>query len=64
METSTINLPPRLELKIDISDEQFWQLCRENDDLRFEKTATGELIIMAATGSNTGKRNADLTYQL
>ncbi|NEP41969.1 MAG: Uma2 family endonuclease [Okeania sp. SIO2H7] len=64
METSTINLPPKLELKIDISDEQFWQLCRDNDDLRFEKTATGELIIMPPTGSNTGKRNADLTYQL
>lgn len=64
METSTINLPPRLELKIDISDEQFWQLCRDNDDLRFEKTATGELIIMPPTGSSTGKRNADLTYQL
>jgi Uma2 family endonuclease len=64
METSTINLPPRLELKIEISDEQFWQLCRDNDDLRFEKTATGELIIMPPTGSNTGKRNADLTYQL
>ena len=45
METSTIYLPPKLELKIDISDEQFWQLCRDNDDLRFEKTASGELIL-------------------
>ena len=64
METPTIYLPPRLELKIDLTEEQFWQLCQENDDLRFERSATGELIIMSPTDGNTGKRNADLTYQL
>ena len=64
MEKPTIYLPPTLELKIDLSDEQFWQLCHNNDDLRFEKTATGELIIMSPTGGSTSKRNADLNYQL
>ncbi|OZH54471.1 hypothetical protein AFK68_10730, partial [Hydrocoleum sp. CS-953] len=64
METSTIYLPPRLELKINLTQEQFWQLCQENNDLRFERTATGELIIMPPTGGNTSERNADLTYQL
>ena len=52
------------ELKIDLTDEQFWQLCRDNDDLQFERTATGELIIMSPTGSETSKRNADLVFQL
>lgn len=64
METPTIYLPARLELKINLTQEQFWQLCQENDDLRFERTATGELIIMSPTGGNTGERNADLVYQL
>ena len=64
METPTIYLPPRLELKIDLTDEQFWQLCQENDDLRFERSATGELIIMSPTGGNTGKRNVKITTQL
>jgi Uma2 family endonuclease len=64
MEAPTIYLPPRLELKIDLTDEQFWQLCRDNDDLRFEATATGELIVMSPTGSITSDRNADLIYQL
>lgn len=64
METPTIYLPPRLELKIDLTDEQFWQLCKNNDDLRFEKTATGELIIMSPTGSITSDRNSDLNFQL
>ena len=64
METPTIYLPPVLELKLDLTEEQFWQLCRDNDDLRFEQTANGELIIMSPTGSRTGKINADLIYQL
>ncbi|NES69437.1 MAG: Uma2 family endonuclease [Okeania sp. SIO2D1] len=64
MEIPTIYLPPRLELKIDLTDEQFWQLCQENDDFRFERSATGELIIMSPTGGNTGKRNVKITTQL
>ncbi|NEP90651.1 MAG: Uma2 family endonuclease [Okeania sp. SIO2C2] len=64
MENQNIYLPPRLELKIDLTDEQFWQLCQENDDLRFERSATGELIIMSPTGSITGERNSELNFQL
>ncbi len=64
METAGICLPPRLELKLNLTDEQFWQLCQENDDLRFEATATGKLIIMPPTGSLTSERNADLNFQL
>lgn len=64
METPTTYLPPRLELKIDLTDEQFWQLCCNNDDLRFEKTAIGELIIMPLNGGITSIRNSELNYQL
>jgi Uma2 family endonuclease len=61
---SAIALPPTLELMLDLTDEQFWQLCENNRDLRFERTATGELIIMPPTGSETGRRNVKLTTQL
>ncbi|MDY6941338.1 MAG: Uma2 family endonuclease [Cyanobacteriota bacterium] len=64
MSAITLNLPPVLELTLDLTDEQFWQLCRENSDLQFERSAQGELIIMPPTGSITGERNADLIYQL
>lgn len=47
-----------------LSDEQFEQLCRDNEDLRLELTGDGELLIMAPTGGTTGSRNADLTTQL
>ncbi len=49
---------------INLSDEQFFQLCQKNRDLRFERNAKGDLIIMPPTGAETGKRNADITYQL
>lgn len=63
-DTATIYLPPTLELEIDLTDEQFFELCQKNRDLRFERTAIGELIIMPPTGGITSDRNADLTYQL
>src|SRR6476469_6831385 len=47
-----------------LTDEQFFQLCQNNRDYQFERTASGELIIMPPTGSETSKRNMDLSYQL
>ncbi len=47
-----------------LSDEQYFQLCQENRDLRFERTATGELIIMPPTGGETGNRNGRIGQQL
>jgi Uma2 family endonuclease len=62
--TPILYLPPILKLKLDLTDEQFWQLCQENDDLRFERTVHGEIIIMSPTGGITSDRNSDLNFQL
>lgn len=43
-----------------LSEEPFFQLCQDNRELRFERTATGELIILSPTGGETGNRNFDL----
>ncbi len=60
-----IHLPTTsIELSIDLTDKQFFQLCQNNHDYQFERTASGQLIIMAPTGSETSIRNADLTSQL
>ncbi|MBD1904742.1 Uma2 family endonuclease [Funiculus sociatus GB2-A5] len=64
MQTAAIALPSTLELKIDLTDEQFWKLCQNNRDYRFERTAAGELIIMPPTGSETGNRNIKIAAQL
>ncbi len=46
------------------SDEQFFELCQSNPDLKLEQTATGELVIMSPTGGETGKQNSGITAQL
>ena len=49
---------------ISLSDEQYFQLCQANRDLKFERTAKGELIIMPPTGGETGNRNGRISQQL
>ena len=58
----TVNIPPEVNLNLDRS--HFIKLAQANRDLRLERTATGELIIMSPTGSDTGSKNADLIGQL
>jgi Uma2 family endonuclease len=49
---------------IKLTDEQFYQLCQDNETLRFERTARGELIIMPPAGGETSNRNGRLNQQL
>jgi Uma2 family endonuclease len=60
MTAITLNLYPTLEL----TDEQFALICRTNRDLKLERTATGELVIMPPTGGETGKKNSSINAQL
>ncbi|MCP2730578.1 Uma2 family endonuclease [Limnofasciculus baicalensis] len=47
-----------------VTQEQFQQIAATNRDLRLERKATGELIVMPPTGSYTSKRNQDISGQL
>ncbi|MBD2345888.1 Uma2 family endonuclease [Anabaena subtropica] len=60
--TLAVNIPPTLTLTL--SHEQFVELALANRDLQLERTATGELIVMPPTGSDTGYRNLDIAGQL
>jgi Uma2 family endonuclease len=53
-----------LDSVIEMNDEQFFQLCQKNPDLRFERSAKGDITIMAPAGSDTGMRNSDLNADL
>ncbi|MDB9317180.1 Uma2 family endonuclease [Nodularia spumigena] len=57
-----VNIPNTLTLQV--SHEQFVDLALANRDLQLERTATGELIIMPPTGSDTGNKNLDIEGQL
>lgn len=60
METLTLNIPPAVNL----TDEQFYQLCIANEPWQLELTQTGELIIMPPTGGENGIINANLSTDL
>ncbi len=56
-----------LEIKLDscqLTDEQFYQLCQDNRDLRFERNGNGDMIIMSPTGGETGERNSEINFQI
>ncbi|MDF5732874.1 MAG: Uma2 family endonuclease [Rhizonema sp. PD38] len=56
----TITIPTTFK----VSHEQFKELAIVNRDLRLERSATGELIVMPPTGSETSNRNVDIEGQL
>lgn len=49
---------------INLTDEQFETLCQANREVRFERSAAGELIVMPPTGGETGRRNLSLAGQM
>ncbi|MCC5639022.1 Uma2 family endonuclease [Nostoc sp. CHAB 5844] len=60
MTALTLNLNSVIKL----TKEQFYQLCAENPDLKLERNAQGELIIMPPTGGETGRSNVNLILQV
>ncbi|MFN9533325.1 MAG: Uma2 family endonuclease [Pseudanabaena sp.] len=60
MTAYTINLDPIVKL----TREQFYELCAANPELKLERNANGELVIMSPTGGETGTWNSDMTIDL
>jgi Uma2 family endonuclease len=54
----------QLQPVVNLSDEQLFDFCQVNRDLRIERNSQGELIIMPPAASDAGDRNAELTMQL
>ncbi len=50
--------------RIQLNDDEFYQLCQNNHELQFERTKTGDLIIMPPVGGDSGNREADLIIDL
>lgn len=56
MSAFTIDLSPITHF----NSEQFERLCAANPHLKFERSPSGELVIMPPTGGETGQHNAEL----
>ena len=52
----TINLNSIIKL----TDDQFYELCRENPDVKFERNTKGEIIVLLPTGGETGSYNSEI----
>jgi Uma2 family endonuclease len=46
--------------KLRMNDEEFFEFCQLNPELRIERTSGGDILVMAPTGGKTGRRNARL----
>ncbi|MCU0536679.1 MAG: Uma2 family endonuclease [Hydrococcus sp. Prado102] len=55
----TINFEPICQM----SDEQFYQLCRKNPEIKFERNKRGEILIMSPTGGETGNKNSEINAE-
>jgi Uma2 family endonuclease len=49
---------------VHLTDEQFYKICQNNRELKFERAAKGKLIIMSPVGGESGNREADLIADL
>lgn len=47
-----------------MTEEQFYAFCQSNRDLRIERAATGEVIVMPPALSDTGNRNLKIAQQV
>jgi Uma2 family endonuclease len=47
-----------------MSDQQFYDFCRTNPDLRIERNAAGEIIVMPPVFADSGNRNGRVFGQL
>ena len=49
---------------LNMSEDEFFEFCQINRELRIEKNAEGELLVMAPAGCDSSDFNADITWQL
>ena len=54
----------RLQPALCPTDDQFYEFCRLNRELRIERGAEGEVTIMAPAGWESARKNAEITSQV
>ncbi len=59
-----VELPIRISLDRPITDDELLRLSAENDSLRLERDANGELIVMSPTGTGGGRIETRVIMEL
>jgi Uma2 family endonuclease len=60
METISLKIPQNLQF----TDDEFYDFCQANPELKLERTSTGKILIMALTGGQTGIKNTEIIAEL
>ena len=47
-----------------MNDEEYFEFCANNQDLRIERTSQGEIVMMPPCGGESDSRNTELVMQL
>ncbi|NEO28439.1 MAG: Uma2 family endonuclease [Kamptonema sp. SIO4C4] len=60
VQTISLVIPPT----INVTDDQFYQICAANREFRLERNAKGEIEIMPPTGGETSRQNSQICLEL
>ena len=64
MASLSLPLPIVLRLPKPLSDSELLRFCADNDGLRIERTAEGDLVVMTPAGNRTSNREGYLIREL
>ena len=59
-----LSSPLMLQMPSSMTDDQFFEFCQLNRDLRIEKNRFGDISIMSPAGSETGNREGRIIQQV
>lgn len=60
METTILHFSEELRF----TDDEFYEFCQQNNNLKFERTRKGDIIVMANTGGKTGILNIQVSVEV
>ncbi|NCJ06540.1 Uma2 family endonuclease [Synechococcales cyanobacterium C] len=64
IQAKSVPLAIHVPAMVQTSEAEFYEFCQANQNLRIERTATGDVIIVPPTSSETGNRNSKICQQL
>src|ERR1017187_3426314 len=56
--------PMAIQWERRMTDDEYFQFCADNPDLRIERSAEGDILIMPPVGGENSFRNSELTAEL
>jgi len=61
MHTIALKIPPKIDV---FSDDELYEFCRQNPDLRIERDEHGQIFIKMPTGIKTSINNSELLIEV